>query len=969
MKHFLPLFGVLFFLNFAVLAQSVRCPDENMLGPDRDICKGDTLKLNAGVDGSFFNLKWDDGAKGQYRTVTELGVKEYGCSGYFLSSNLVVNGDFEDDINGFYSEYKPAVRQGDMYGTGYYDVGPSPKGMHDHFIDCDEDAASFGNMLVVNGASKVGARVWYQTISVEAGNQYAFVAKFRSAVKSSPAKLEFSVDGTSLSATPIQLTGNTCQWDEFYVLWTATETKDLEIALLNYNTAVAGNDFVIGEIFFGQYCEFSDKVTVDVKAIPEIDLGDGLTVCDLETYELKAADPAVGVTYLWQDKVTTTNTFTADSTDAFRDGDKHHYWVEAKLGSCTVKDEIRIKFEDTPDEPVLDIPAVAKCEGEKVSLGAGVLADSYEWSTGKTDSATVFTEKGSYWVEASNGICKIKKDFDLDFLESPDVSLGEDAVLCDDEELTLPKTAGTPAAGEVWTYKWKKDGVEVGTDPTYTVDEAKGKYTYIVEVSNVACTRRDTLEVEYEVTPDEIVLDIPAPKCQGETVDLDAKVTARTYKWLGGSSPDQQKNSYTQTGNYSVEASNLRCVRKKDFSLDFRVRPTAVLGDDILLCGDETKLLEPNADHTLTYRWQNGSLSPTFLVDKAGEYHVSISNGDCTGKDTIKIAKREIPVIDIVGPPANCNSEKVQVDLTTVNADEYRWSGGATPQAPVNEFDVAGKYTVEASNFEDGYAGKCVSDMSSFEVVFVERPAPDLGAEDILLCDNATELLDPGTDDTFVYKWYENDAEISGVSTPTFTVDKGATGAGDYTYKVEVANGDCVGEATVGVKYNVTPKVTAIPENIEACEGDVLTLDVGVTAESVEWWEGSTESQVEVSEAGDYFVKVANSICESTHDFTLRYRACGDVLDYPRVITPNSDGFNDRFLPKKIYKIGDYKLKIYNRRGNKVYESGSQEEGWDGTATSEIKEGTYFWVVEYTYIDRDLKTQTAQRSGYVYVKM
>ena len=68
------------------------------------------------------------------------------------------------------------------------------------------------------------------------------------------------------------------------------------------------------------------------------------------------------------------------------------------------------------------------------------------------------------------------------------------------------------------------------------------------------------------------------------------------------------------------------------------------------------------------------------------------------------------------------------------------------------------------------------------------------------------------------------------------------------------------------------------------------------------------------------------------------------VLHVPTSFTPNNDGVNDIFLPSgfRMNKYQSYALKIYNSWGEKIFESDSMEEGWDGK--NAIK-GTYNWVI------------------------
>lgn len=69
-------------------------------------------------------------------------------------------------------------------------------------------------------------------------------------------------------------------------------------------------------------------------------------------------------------------------------------------------------------------------------------------------------------------------------------------------------------------------------------------------------------------------------------------------------------------------------------------------------------------------------------------------------------------------------------------------------------------------------------------------------------------------------------------------------------------------------------------------------------------------------------------------------------LIIPNVFTPNGDGWNDVF-DVRTSAVGNYKLQIYNRWGNIVFENTSPLISWDGTTSAGVQApaGTYFYVI------------------------
>jgi gliding motility-associated-like protein len=61
----------------------------------------------------------------------------------------------------------------------------------------------------------------------------------------------------------------------------------------------------------------------------------------------------------------------------------------------------------------------------------------------------------------------------------------------------------------------------------------------------------------------------------------------------------------------------------------------------------------------------------------------------------------------------------------------------------------------------------------------------------------------------------------------------------------------------------------------------------------------------------------------------------------PNVFSPNGDNIND-YLDWKIDGIGEFKISVYNRWGDKVYQTEDIEEFWDGGKESS---GVYYYIM------------------------
>lgn len=144
----------------------------------------------------------------------------------------------------------------------------------------------------------------------------------------------------------------------------------------------------------------------------------------------------------------------------------------------------------------------------------------------------------------------------------------------------------------------------------------------------------------------------------------------------------------------------------------------------------------------------------------------------------------------------------------------------------------------------------------------------------------------------------------------------------------------------------------ALEDSLYLCEQTEILLDAGIYSDSITylWQDGSTDRYFRVTLPGIYWVIVGLGDCFARD--TVEVWNCSKLI-IPNVFTPNNDAYNDKFKPKTIGDISEYRIQIFNRWGKRVYESTDVEEGWDGTVFnngSACAEGTYYFVINYKSI-------------------
>lgn len=367
-------------------------------------------------------------------------------------------------------------------------------------------------------------------------------------------------------------------------------------------------------------------------------------------------------------------------------------------------------------------------------------------------------------------------------------------------------------------------------------------------------------------------------------------------------------------------------VHLTDTSFRYPVQPgsfTVNLGADTTRCKGEVHLLD--AGYTdATYLWQNGDTSRVFAAVNSGIYSVMVTRSgfNCPVIDSIKLTFYQVPLN--LGPDRNiCQGDEVVFNLTGNNLQGITWQDGKHDS--IYKTKLPGTYYVVVTN------GSCFS--RDTVVLSLKIPAP-INLQDVYdLCHGDSLVLD-----------------LTGKA-DHFTWDDGDTSAVKSFYQASVyyvsySNSPCPA-ITDTFMINMLPiPFFVLPDDTFLCSGKQLVLKPGITQVQYLWQDGSTDSFYLADKSGTYFVTASNTCGNYTDSIQLSDCPCKFTIQ--NVFTPDGNRINDMFMPEGCFPA-DYRLIIYNRWGEALFESASVSIGWDGTFNGQpVSEGVYFWVIDYT---------------------
>ncbi|HZV68451.1 MAG TPA: hypothetical protein VFG10_02875, partial [Saprospiraceae bacterium] len=327
------------------------------------------------------------------------------------------------------------------------------------------------------------------------------------------------------------------------------------------NTDLTLSDSAIVFATISNSCGTStDSVLVDLLPdIPLLSLGPDQTICPGETIIISPDIP--DVTYLWQD----------GSTGSIYQTSQQGSINLTISNSCgTTRDTIEIT--ESTNGPQLDLgPDLKACEGESVTIPAGILGVSYTWQDGSTNDQFVAAVTGTYHLTVQN-LCGTDSDT-IDVVisgTSPVTDLGPDTTLCVGSTLTL-STNADPLTTDLW-----QDG------STSHEFEALVSGIYSVTQTNDCGIDTDSIEVLIDGVVPVVDLGPDTMLCVGSTLVLTANVDpSSSVAWQDGSTA--LTFEVVNSGNYYVTQTNDCGFDRDSIEVEISgVAPNPDLGRDTL---------------------------------------------------------------------------------------------------------------------------------------------------------------------------------------------------------------------------------------------------------------------------------------------------------------------------------------------------------------------------------------------------
>lgn len=512
----------------------------------------------------------------------------------------------------------------------------------------------------------------------------------------------------------------------------------------------------------------------------------------------------------------------------------------------------------------------------------------------------------------------------------------------------------TLSTNTVGTYQWQLNGTAIpGETNASLIVTQSGSYT--VSVSSGSCAGTSNA-IQVNVTPASTAIINALSSttiCTGETVILESVNAANTYQWLLNGNPlpgaTSQQLSVNSAGNYTLIVSSINGCSATSAPTTVNVltatTPTITsTNGQFSFCQGQSLNLEATPG-LANYQWYlnnsiiAGATNANLVVTQTGAYTVSVgsANGCITSSLPTIVNLLPLPNAQVTpaGPILICNAVPALLQASS-GAASYQWYNAGVSISGANSSSYLAAQTGDYSVIITSTLG-CTATSNIVIVSFNTGITVNIYNNKPFPCDGDVVFLST-TQEYNQIDWTtgENGIQIS------------VTESG--TYGVTVVNsGGCTATDEVQLDFLPKPFVEAGDDVSSDCVKGVMLNGIG---DGLPVWEPSlglsNDNTFEVNAAPinttTYYLTVNNGTCKATDSLVVTSE-CSSIY-VPSAFTPNNDGLNDVF--KAFGKeLNSFRLVIYNRWGEKIFQTLDINLGWDGNYRgSPAPLGLYIWELE-----------------------
>lgn len=624
----------------------------------------------------------------------------------------------------------------------------------------------------------------------------------------------------------------------------------------------------------------------------------------------------------------------------------------------------------------------ATITGLQVPQGVGYYWTDYNGNVISTDLNLKVTKPGSYRLVLAGGkitsqwfqVVDDRVTIYSGYLMITDISCGVD-------NGSIKNLLINDPLSKISTVIWTDQNGKIVGNTADVSNLPVGAYILTITTSDGCTTTFGPVNLQYVTGPsiNQTNVKIRSANCGQSTGSITNLVITGTgslkYTWLNA----QRQTVGTDTilvnqppGTYILQVTDTQCGVAN--STPFTISETNGISVDtskVLItpssCGKPNgSVVNLQVTGAITYQWTdvNGktvATSADLNNVSAGEYTFTASNTyGCSLTKTYQVGQKPatpLPVYDVTYTTAcylkNNGGVTVAIDTLVKSA---RWvdSLGKTIGTGSSISNVAPGayqlYLTDQNGCENYYKSYTINGAAQLSISHNGQPHGSMCG---LSNGSITGVIVNGGVPPYTYTWTNaNGAQIGSNSN---SIDSLAIG----DYKLTIADSQC---GTISTTYSIADGTINIPTpsvpDIQLCSSGNALISVNNASDSAVYrlYESSISSQplyeqkggkfsINITGNSSFYVSEINGDCESSRA-QVNVNVCISSASIANAFTPNGDGINDYWVINKIENYPNALVQIFNRYGQKVFESRGYATPFDGTYNGQrLPTGVYYYII------------------------
>jgi gliding motility-associated-like protein len=694
-----------------------------------------------------------------------------------------------------------------------------------------------------------------------------------------PAKILCNQGTVQIGVSPITGSSLTYQW---------TPSTGLSATNVSNPFATVNNSTQFQLIISNGVC--ADTIRQWVTIVPKnISTSPDTFMCSPAQITLKAFGNGLYQSYQWSTNINFTNTLNSSPTDSFAVVNitgSQVFYIRAIVNGCVSIDSVKVQLYQ---ESVYSLPTVSICEGSSATIGIPTQTGlSYTWNppTGLTNpnisNPMSFANASiNYTLTVFNGFCTDTVFQSVQVTPLAVLSVNNDTTICKGNIVNLVASTG----GLYQNYIWSSTNIFSDTLNSVTTNNQlivspNANQWFFIKTTQGPCSVTDSVKITIlrDTTFALPIIQI----CRFDSVVLGAGITVDpnlNYFWQ----PPTGLSNTNITNPLAAPVTGLTYLLIMDNGVcrDSIFQPIGVTALDLATSND-TLICEKNP-----------------VVVAASSFGTSINYAWSLQKSFTNLLNPN-PIDSVI--------------LYTPNQG-HNWLFVRIEEAGCFKYDSVNVQLREVALRPETY-NLCWSDSAAIQAISL-HPEPltyNWSSSNGLTIPSNGPLINVAPTQPLTQYFVNAENAFGCKGSATYTVNVSQLKASDVVASI-ARDTILLGEST---------ELSALPYSGFPIQW--LPIDGLSNANAASTMASPSKSTV-------YFLKVGDGLCSYVDSVSLtvyEIKCMDPYVFLPNAFTPNGDGNNDVLRVRGLF-IDEIKLMVFNRWGEKVFETDDQRIGWDGT--------------------------------------